>query len=230
MPKYKLSIADLDVNVSTNELPEMVHTLEGMIDRRIREIITKSPRCSKSEAAILCALDYCAEGIKGETKTRDMEHEYVRMSRMLENIKQDYEELSREVEKLRRENAVMSDILAKAATPTSETPTPVAPETPAPETAAPETTAPEVAAADGEQIALALPEVETAAPAAPAEPAKAASSTAPAATDVMFEEEKAPEIASPYRKVTRRTGRSKANAANKSKVGDMFDMLTFKDV
>lgn len=220
MPKYKLSIADLDINVSTDELPEMVHTLEGMIDRRIREIIAKSPRCSKSEAAILCALDYCAEGIKGETKTRDMEHEFVRMSRMLDNLKQEYEELRGEAEKLRRDNAVMSDILAKAAT------IPEASETAAAEAPAAVVDAPETAVADGEQIALALPTPEPEATEVKAD----AATKAPAATEVMFKGEEASEVTSPYRKVTRRTGRSKTNTASKSKVGDMFDMLTFKDV
>lgn len=218
MPKYKLSIADLDINVSTNELPETVHTLEGMIDHRIREIITKSPRCSKSEAAILCALDYCAEGIKGETKTRDMEHEYVRMSRMLEDIKHELEELSKETEKLRHDNKVMSDILAKAATVTPEA-ADISPEAAAPDTS-------ETAAMDDRQ--------NTAAP-TPTEPENTEVKTAPAplapaATEVMFKGEHAAEVASPYRKVTRRTGKTKSNTANKSKVGDMFDMLTFKDV
>ena len=86
MPKYKLSIADLDVNVSTNELPEMVHTLEGMIDRRIREIITKSPRCSKSEAAILCALDYCADKVKMQRKAKKLEALVAQQSMEIEEL------------------------------------------------------------------------------------------------------------------------------------------------
>ena len=200
MPKYKLSIADLDVNVSTTESTDMVHTLEGMVDRRIREIISKSPRCSKSEAAILCALDYCADSIKGETKTRDMEHEYVQMSRALETLKKDYDDMAAELEKLRQENAVMSGILAKAATPAAE-----------------EAAAPVAEVADGEQIALDLPAPE----AAPTE-----ETTPPAATDVMFEGEHAEEKP----KKARRSTRSKVTASSKSKVGDMFDMLTFKDV
>ena len=203
MPKYKLSIADLDINVSTTESTDMVHTLEGMVDRRIREIVSKSPRCSKSEAAILCALDYCADSIKGETKTRDMEHEYVQMSRTLENLKKDYEEMAAELEKLRQENAVMSDILSKAATPAAESTEP----------------APTADVADGEQIALDLPVAEEAAPAAE-------DTTPPAATEVMFEGEHAEDKP----KKTRRSTRSKVTASSKSKVGDMFDMLTFKDV
>ena len=205
MPKYKLSVAELDINVSTNEDPDMVHTLEGMVDRRIREIISKSPRCSKSEAAILCALDYCADSIKGETKTRDMEHEYVQMSRALETLKKDYDDMAAELEKLRQENAVMSGILAKAATPADAA-------------EAAEAVATEDVAT-GEQIALDLPVAEEAAPAAD-------DTTPPAATDVMFEGEHAEEKP----KKTRRSTRSKVTASSKSKVGDMFDMLTFKDV
>lgn len=202
MPKYKLSIADLDVNVSTTESPDMVHTLEGMVDRRIREIVSKSPRCSKSEAAILCALDYCADSIKGETKTRDMEHEYVQMSRALETLKKDYEDMRAELEKLRQENAVMSGILSKAATPAAEEADAVAPV---------------AEVADGEQIALDLPAPEA---------TQAEETTPPAATEVMFEGEHAEEKP----KKTRRSTRSKVTASSKSKVGDMFDMLTFKDV
>lgn len=202
MPKYKLTIADLDINVSTTESPDMVHTLEGMVDRRIREIVSKSPRCSKSEAAILCALDYCADSIKGEAKTRDMEHEYVQMSRALETLKKDYDDMAAELEKLRQENTVMSGILAKAAAPAAETVETVATED----------------GATGEQIALDLPAAE----AAPA----ADDVTPPAATDVMFEGEHAEEKP----KKTRRSTRSKVTASSKSKVGDMFDMLTFKDV
>jgi cell division protein ZapA (FtsZ GTPase activity inhibitor) len=202
MPKYKLTIADLDINVSTTENPDMVHTLEGMVDRRIREIVSKSPRCSKSEAAILCALDYCADSIKGEAKTRDMEHEYVQMSRALETLKKDYDDMAAELEKLRQENTVMSGILAKAAAPAAETVETVATED----------------GATGEQIALDLPAAE----AAPA----ADDVTPPAATEVMFEGEHAEEKP----KKTRRSTRSKVTASSKSKVGDIFDMLTFKDV
>lgn len=223
MPKYKLSIADLEINVSTTEAPDMVHTLEGMLDRRIREIIAKSPRCSKSEAAVLCALDYCAESIKGETKTRDMEHEYVQMSRSLELLKKDYEDLSAQMDELRRENAVMSEILSKAAAPVLDAAAPIS---------APADVSSDHASVPTEEPAAATPtnndtpaESETA-HAESTEPVEV-----PAATEVMFEGEHADSSESkPPRKVTRRSSRSKVTATSKNKVGDMFDMLTFKDV
>ena len=201
--KYTITIADIEMNVISDESAEAVEALVGIVDRKMREISMMSKRCSKSEAALLCALDYCADSIKGETKTRDMEHEYVQMSRTLENLKKDYEEMAAELEKLRQENAVMSDILSKAATPAAESTEP----------------APTADVADGEQIALDLPVAEEAAPAAE-------DTTPPAATEVMFEGEHAEDKP----KKTRRSTRSKVTASSKSKVGDMFDMLTFKDV
>ncbi|MBQ7319880.1 MAG: cell division protein ZapA [Clostridia bacterium] len=208
MPKYKISIAEMDINVSTDETPEMVDTLVGIIDRRIREIISKSPRCSKSEAAILCALDYCAERIKGENKNRDMEHDYIQQSKALEALKKDYEELSAEAEKLRHENAVMSEILAKATgAPAAEDAAP-AEDAPATEEAAPN---------EPEQLSLDIPVEEGA-------------DETPAATDVMFEGEHEAADKKPARKSTRRSPRSKSAGTGKNKVGDMFDMLTFKDV
>ena len=210
MPKYKISIAEMDINVSTDETPEMVDTLVGIIDRRIREIISKSPRCSKSEAAILCALDYCAERIKGENKNRDMEHDYILQGKTLETLKKDYEELSAEVEKLRRENAVMSEILAKATgAPAAEETTP-AEDAPA---------AQEETPAEPEQLSMDIPVEETA-------------DEVPAATEVMFEGEHADEqpAKKSAKKPSRRSPRSKNSGTGKSKVGDMFDMLTFKDV
>ena len=114
MAKYTITIADIDINIHTEETPEMVKTLVDTVDQRIRSLVKASPRLSKSEAAILCALDYCADSIKGETKTRDMEHEYVQMSRALETLKKDYEDMRAELEKLHQENAVMSGILSKA--------------------------------------------------------------------------------------------------------------------
>ena len=101
----------------------------------------------------------------------------------------------------------MSEILSKAATPaaaevveTIETPEAPAQDGPV-----------------GEQIALDLPVAEAA----------EAEATPPAATEVMFEGEHEEK---PAKKTTRRSGRSKVTASSKSKVGDMFDMLTFKDV
>ena len=61
--KYTLSIADMQINVVTEESRESVDKLVGILDRKMREIVLKSKKCPKNEAALLCALEFCADKI-----------------------------------------------------------------------------------------------------------------------------------------------------------------------
>ena len=91
--KYTITIADVSLNVICEESPEAVESLVGIVDRHMREINTKSSRCSKTEAALLCALDYCADKLKAQRKVK-----------RLESLNAEYEirikELEEEIEKL----------------------------------------------------------------------------------------------------------------------------------
>lgn len=71
--KYTITIADVALNVVCEESPEAVESLVGIVDRHMREITSKSSRCSKTEAALLCALDYCADKIKSQKKLKKLE-------------------------------------------------------------------------------------------------------------------------------------------------------------
>ena len=71
--KYTITIADVSLNVICEESPEAVESLVGIVDRQMREINTKSSRCSKTEAALLCALDYCADKVKMQRKAKKLE-------------------------------------------------------------------------------------------------------------------------------------------------------------
>ena len=74
--KYTITIADVQMNIVTDESPEAVEATVGILDRRIREIYLQSGnRCPKTEAALLCALDYCAERNKMQEVVARLEEE-----------------------------------------------------------------------------------------------------------------------------------------------------------
>ena len=74
--KLTITIADVQMNIVTEESPEAVENLRSIVDRRIREIYLQSGnRCPKTEAALLCALDYCAERSKMQEEVTRLEEE-----------------------------------------------------------------------------------------------------------------------------------------------------------
>lgn len=109
--KYTLLIADMEINVVTDEPQESVEYIVGILDRKIREIILKSKRCSKNEAALLCALDFCAEKISIKERTEELENlledtrdDMAQMEEKLEMVKKNLERVEKENARLEAEN------------------------------------------------------------------------------------------------------------------------------
>lgn len=121
--KYTLSIADMEINVITEAPEETVEYLVGVLDRKIREISLKSKKCSKSEAAVLCALDFCADKVELKNRIEALEDEleenkdnFEHLSEKLELIQKNTERLERDRARLEVENnrlrAILDDIRA----------------------------------------------------------------------------------------------------------------------
>ncbi|MBP3376506.1 MAG: cell division protein ZapA [Clostridia bacterium] len=94
--KYTLSIADVELNVTVDESPETVEYIVGVIDRKMREILLKSKYCPKTTAALLCALDLCADKVKAKEEIEALRDE---LAALEERVKKE-EEKNRRAEGL----------------------------------------------------------------------------------------------------------------------------------
>lgn len=113
--KYTITIADMELNIISDASPDEVESIVGILDRRMREINLKSPRCTKNEAAILCALSYCSERIAMQEAFKKVEKDAFRFAGENEKLKRNIEELQEEIDRLRRDAAAMKSILEHAA-------------------------------------------------------------------------------------------------------------------
>lgn len=95
--KYTITVAGVQMNVVAEESPETVEALVGMVDRKMREI---GSSCPKSEAALLCALDYCSERIKAQRKIKSLEGRLSTAEMTVEELEAENEELRRQLKEL----------------------------------------------------------------------------------------------------------------------------------
>ena len=78
--KYTITVADMELNIISDASPDEVENIVGILDRRMRDINLKSPRCTKNEAAVLCALSYCSERIAMQEAFKKVEKDAFRFA------------------------------------------------------------------------------------------------------------------------------------------------------
>ena len=100
--KYTLTIADIEINVISDESPEAVEALVSIVDRKMREISSKSRNCSKAEAAILCSLDYCSDKIRAQRKIKAVEAKLALTEATVDELIEENEALKRELAALKK--------------------------------------------------------------------------------------------------------------------------------
>ena len=205
--KYTITVADMELSIISDASPDEVENIVGMLDRRMRDINLKSPRCTKNEAAILCALTYCSERIAMQEAFKKVEKDAFRFAGENEKLKKTIESMQDELDTLRKDASVMRSILDRAtiaAIPQQEDKSASLPQ-PAVKKAEP---------APSEQIsAFDEPaEIPSSAPVAPVAPV---ADTEPSAQEAAAPEE---------------TVKKPQKNTPKSRVGTMFDLLTFSDI
>ncbi len=204
--KYTITVSDMVLNIVSDASADEVESIAAMLDRRMKEISSKSPRCTKSEAAILSALSYCSERIAMQEAFKKVEKDAFRYASENEKLKKTIERMQEELDNLRRDAQVMRTVLDRAV---SEKEKSAYTRKPAPKKAVREAT--QLSAFDM------LPEEESVQPTAPVPPApKAVQEEAPRKADAPTEK-KSPK-------------KGKKDTKPKSHIGGMFDLLTFSDV
>ena len=123
--KFTLNIADIQLSIITDASREDVERIRGLLDRKMREIYLKS-RCPKTEAALLCAMDFAADraGLQEQVATLDGQCE--KYALVLEGLKEKTADQAAELERLRSENAVLRSLLTQEVAP-AVAPDPISP-------------------------------------------------------------------------------------------------------
>ncbi|MDD4773477.1 MAG: cell division protein ZapA [Eubacteriales bacterium] len=87
--RYTVEISGIELNLLSDEQEDYVLGLAKIIDGRINAMVMSNKRCNKTEAALVCALDYLDDKLK-TTLT-------------LENVKKQRDDSIIENQRLRKE-------------------------------------------------------------------------------------------------------------------------------
>ena len=124
--KFTLNIADIQLSVITEAPASEVERIRGLLDRKMREIYLKS-RCPKTEAALLCAMEFAADRMSFQEQISTLEDRCKTYTASLEGLKERTAEQAAELEKLRNENAVLRSLLTTGDTAPAIAPNPISP-------------------------------------------------------------------------------------------------------
>ncbi len=208
--KYTITVADMELSIISDAAPDEVENIVGMLDRRMRDINLKSPRCTKNEAAILCALTYCSERLAMQEAFKKVEKDSFRYASENEKLKKTIESMQDELDTLRKDASVMRSILDRATIAAIPQPEAEEKAVAVPQPAVKK--AEKAEEADGAEQLSAFDAPAAVAASAPVAP------VAPVETEATDAEAPAQE-----------PKKAQKNAP-KSRVGTMFDLLTFSDI
>ena len=91
--KYSVKIADVDMNIITDEREDIVMRLVSLLDSEIKGITAQSRNYSKIDAAILVALDHASNRLKAEKRVRNLEAQIALYQVNVNRLKRENEEL-----------------------------------------------------------------------------------------------------------------------------------------
>ncbi|MBQ3507749.1 MAG: cell division protein ZapA [Clostridia bacterium] len=123
--KFTLNIADIQLSVIADASRDEVEHIRGLLDRKMREIYLKS-RCPKTEAALLCAMEFAADRMTLQAQITALSEQCEKYALVLDGLKERNADQTAELERLRSENAVLRSLLTKDEAP-AVAPDPISP-------------------------------------------------------------------------------------------------------
>ena len=100
--KFTLEVANSQIDIITEENKDTIDTVVGIVDRKIREVYLHSKgECSRTNAAILVCLDYCAEKLELQKTIKNLNAEVDRLKAVNELSEREKAALEREILVLR---------------------------------------------------------------------------------------------------------------------------------
>ena len=71
--RFEIEIADIQFAIVSDDGEEFVSQIVKTVNDRVSDLVLHNKRCSKLDAVLLCALDYCSEKAKADKKIRSLE-------------------------------------------------------------------------------------------------------------------------------------------------------------
>ena len=91
--RYNIDIADIQLTILSDEHKDFVESTVAHLDETIRDMTVKNKRCSKLDAAILCALDFYSEKTKADKKIKNLEAQISLYEANIRRLKEEAEQL-----------------------------------------------------------------------------------------------------------------------------------------
>lgn len=91
--RYSIEIADIQLTILSDEPKDFVESIVAHLDETIRDMTVRNKRCSKLDAAILCALDFYSEKTKADKKIKNLEAQISLYEANIRRLKEEAEQL-----------------------------------------------------------------------------------------------------------------------------------------
>ena len=95
--RYELEIAGVEMAIISDEREEFVNRLANELDAGIASIMKANKRCSKMDAALLCALDYASDKSKAEKRVRNLEAQVALYDANIRRLREEIARLKGEI-------------------------------------------------------------------------------------------------------------------------------------